>query len=80
MSNYAKCPECNAKLILPNGLELWDRLFCATCGVELEITTLDPLGLDVVVDLDDNDFEDIASDDTEALGWDLDSENDVARI
>ncbi len=73
MFNYSKCPECNASLELPTGLKPWDRIFCKACGVELEIITLKPLSLDVVVDLDEDDFEDITSDDREALGWDLDS-------
>ena len=80
MSNYPKCPECNAPLILPAGLKPWDRIFCKTCGVELEIITLDPFNLDVVVDLDEDDFEDFTSDDAEALGWDLDSEDGLTRL
>jgi hypothetical protein len=39
--------------------------------VELEIITLNPLGLEVIVDLDEDDFEEAADEDSEALGWDL---------
>ena len=51
----ARCPECNAKLIVSQDLERWDRIFCNVCNIELEVVGLDPLDLEVVYDFDDDD-------------------------
>jgi len=33
----AHCPECDARLQLPVGLELWEHIYCPICEVELEV-------------------------------------------
>ena len=43
----ARCPECNAKLVVAPDLERWDRIFCEACGIELEVISVDPLVLEV---------------------------------
>ncbi len=39
------CPECEADLPVESGTQLGEILVCPDCGVELEVTTLDPLVL-----------------------------------
>lgn len=41
----ATCPECEAVVSLESGAELGEILVCPDCGVELEITSLDPVTL-----------------------------------
>jgi len=48
-----QCPECNAHLAIATKLELWDRVYCNACGVELEIVNEYPFELEVVFDFDD---------------------------
>ena len=36
------CPECEASLTLDAGTEVGEILVCSDCGVDLEVTTLDP--------------------------------------
>jgi alpha-aminoadipate carrier protein LysW len=42
MSKIAECPECVAELTLDDGVMQSEILQCADCGVELEVTSLDP--------------------------------------
>ncbi len=51
----ARCPECNARVSLPEGVGQWSHLFCESCGTKLEILNLDPLELETVYDDDDED-------------------------
>jgi alpha-aminoadipate carrier protein LysW len=39
------CPECEAVVSLASGTELGEILVCPDCGVELEVTSLDPVVL-----------------------------------
>lgn len=39
------CPECEAVVPLEGGVELGEILVCPDCGVELEVTSLDPVAL-----------------------------------
>jgi alpha-aminoadipate carrier protein LysW len=41
MSTVA-CPECEAKLELEAGTEVGEIIVCSDCGVELEVTALEP--------------------------------------
>lgn len=38
----ATCPECEAKLELEFGTEENEIIVCSDCGVDLEVTALDP--------------------------------------
>ncbi len=49
------CPECGARIPHIAELELWDHIFCEICGAELEVVGLNPLEVDVVYDLAEND-------------------------
>ena len=51
----ARCPECNAKLVISPDAERWDRIFCTVCNIELEVIELHPLNFEVVYDFDDDD-------------------------
>ncbi len=36
------CPECDAQVELGAGTEVGEILVCSDCGVDLEVTSLDP--------------------------------------
>jgi alpha-aminoadipate carrier protein LysW len=36
------CPECEAQLELAAGTEVGEIIVCSDCGVDLEVTALDP--------------------------------------
>ena len=36
------CPECEAEITLAAGTEVGEILVCPDCGVDLEVTALDP--------------------------------------
>ena len=36
------CPECEAKVELAAGTEVGEIIVCSDCGVDLEVTALDP--------------------------------------
>ncbi len=40
-----QCPECEAEVPVESGTQLGEILVCPDCGVELEVTALDPLVL-----------------------------------
>lgn len=40
--NTANCPECEAKIMLEAGTEVGEIIVCPDCGVDLEVTSLDP--------------------------------------
>ena len=41
MSTIA-CPECAAEITLETGTESGEIIVCSDCGVDLEVTALDP--------------------------------------
>jgi alpha-aminoadipate carrier protein LysW len=47
MSEFAKCPECNAEIALPGDIIENEIVSCPDCGVELEVTALDPVTLEL---------------------------------
>ncbi len=66
----ARCPECNARLKLPEELELWDHVFCTVCDAELEVVGFNPLELEVVEDLNSEDVDDEDMDfDEDDVDW-----------
>lgn len=38
----AKCPECEAEISLEASTEVGEILVCPDCGVDLEVTSLEP--------------------------------------
>ena len=36
------CPECAAEIMLETGTEAGEIIVCSDCGVDLEVTALDP--------------------------------------
>ena len=41
MSTIA-CPECAAEVMLGDGIEVGEIIVCSDCGVDLEVTAIDP--------------------------------------
>ncbi|HOU15751.1 MAG TPA: hypothetical protein PKZ84_21825 [Anaerolineae bacterium] len=73
----ARCPECNAKLVVAPDLERWDRIFCEACGIELEVVDVNPLELEAVYDFEDDDNAlDELEEDEEDLEWDDEADDD----
>lgn len=42
MSNIVACPECGAEISLDGNTEVGEIIVCSDCGVDLEVTSLDP--------------------------------------
>ena len=42
-----ECPECAAEIELGDGTIVGEILECSDCGVELEVTGLDPVEVDL---------------------------------
>ena len=40
-----ECPECEVQIETNNDIESGEIIMCQDCGVELEVTNLDPLTL-----------------------------------
>lgn len=40
--NPVNCPECEAEITLETGTEVGEIVVCPDCGVDLEVTALDP--------------------------------------
>ena len=40
--NSVTCPECEANIGLDGSVETGEILVCPDCGVDLEVTSLDP--------------------------------------
>ena len=36
------CPECEAEITLDDGTESGEIIVCSDCGVDLEVTSVDP--------------------------------------
>jgi alpha-aminoadipate carrier protein LysW len=43
----AKCTECEAEITLEAGTEIGEILVCPDCGVDLEVTALEPATLEM---------------------------------
>jgi alpha-aminoadipate/glutamate carrier protein LysW len=41
------CPECEAQMELASGTEVGEILVCPDCGVDLEVTGLDPAAVEL---------------------------------
>jgi len=40
--NAVSCPECEAQIELDAGTEAGEIIVCPDCGVDLEVTSIDP--------------------------------------
>ena len=40
--NAVTCPECGAEIALEAAVESGEIIVCSDCGVDLEVTSLDP--------------------------------------
>jgi len=45
--NQVSCPECGAEITLEASTEVGEILVCPDCGVDLEITSLNPSSVDL---------------------------------
>lgn len=45
--NSVNCPECDADLSLDAGTEVGEILVCPDCGVDLEVTGVDPAAVEL---------------------------------
>ncbi|MDF1512502.1 MAG: hypothetical protein P1S60_01710 [Anaerolineae bacterium] len=72
----ARCPECNTRMVLPEGVSQWSHIYCDSCGTKLEILNMNPLELETVYD-DDDDDDLYELDDEDDEDWD---DEDVADI
>jgi alpha-aminoadipate carrier protein LysW len=59
----AECPQCGFEINLGSQPKLGKLVTCKECGAELEVVWLDPLELDWPIDEDE--YDEIDSDDTE---------------
>jgi alpha-aminoadipate/glutamate carrier protein LysW len=41
------CPECEGEVTIPQDAQTGEILVCPDCGVELELTNLDPIQLNL---------------------------------
>lgn len=45
--NTVVCPECEAQITLENGVEVGEIIVCPDCGVDLEVTALNPVAVEL---------------------------------
>jgi alpha-aminoadipate carrier protein LysW len=45
--NTVKCPECDAEITLEANTEVGEILVCPDCGVDLEVTALEPASVEL---------------------------------
>jgi alpha-aminoadipate/glutamate carrier protein LysW len=45
--NAVACPECVADITLENNTEVGEIIVCPDCGVDLEVTALEPASVDL---------------------------------
>ena len=48
------CPECDAEIPVNSNLVIGEVLPCSDCGCELEITSLDPLSLELAPEIEED--------------------------
>ncbi|MDJ0767090.1 MAG: lysine biosynthesis protein LysW [Myxococcota bacterium] len=52
--NSTRCNECEASLEIGADVVLAEVIQCAECGIELEVTNLDPLALDLAPEVEED--------------------------
>jgi alpha-aminoadipate carrier protein LysW len=45
--NTVSCPECEAEITLDAGTEVGEIIVCSDCGVDLEVTSLQPASVEL---------------------------------
>lgn len=45
--NTVSCPECEAAITLEASTEVGEIIVCSDCGVDLEVTALDPVKVEL---------------------------------
>lgn len=45
--NSVTCPECAAEMTLEAGVEVGEIIVCPDCGVDLEVTALNPAAVEL---------------------------------
>jgi alpha-aminoadipate carrier protein LysW len=50
------CPECDAEVQVDEEADKGDIVECADCGTKLEVVGLDPIELDVAVEVEEEDW------------------------
>ena len=53
MTHQANCPECEAAIALNDPIE-GEIVSCPDCGVELEVTSLEPLTLELAPEVEED--------------------------
>ena len=46
LTAIAVCPDCGERLVFTGKVELFQRIVCLNCGVELEVVKTEPVELD----------------------------------
>jgi alpha-aminoadipate carrier protein LysW len=41
------CPECEAEITLDSGTEVGEIIVCSDCGIDLEVTSLEPASVEL---------------------------------
>jgi alpha-aminoadipate carrier protein LysW len=49
-----ECIECGGDLNLADDLEIGEIVVCPDCGVELEVTSVDPVALELAPEVDED--------------------------
>lgn len=49
-----ECPECTAELDLAPNAEVGEIVVCPDCGVELEVTGLEPVTLELAPEVEED--------------------------
>ncbi len=50
----AECPECGAEITLGEDIEIGEIVSCPDCGAELEITSIEPVILELAPEADED--------------------------
>lgn len=50
MNTVASCPECSAEIPFESNAAAGDRLVCPDCSAELEVTSINPVTLELAAD------------------------------
>ncbi len=54
MSAASTCPECGADVVIPANAMQHELLPCPDCGTELEITSLNPVTLELAPEVEED--------------------------
>lgn len=54
MNHKAKCPECAAVVTVEADVEAGEIVTCPDCGAELEVTSVDPLMLELAPEVEED--------------------------